>query len=299
MKRQYHRAPPTLCALALTAFLAHAADPAPPKGTPAPAAPEANAAPIAAPIAAAAPAQLYVCTYGRSKFPENFAFQDGRKDASVDLAWSFYVARSGSEVTLIDTGFSAPVIAKQWYVTHTRTPTELLADLKITPDQVTRILITHIHFDHISDLPLYPRAQIIISRRSRDDYLSGKPLGGVMFDPLITAILKDPARTHVVDTRETLPGGLDFEVIGGHTAGSAVVHLQHAGVHHVLAGDECYLCANATQQRPIGRTFNPPLNLALLHRLADPAIVVLPCHDLTLLTRYPAVTPNIARIFGE
>lgn len=243
--------------------------------------------------------ELCVCTYGRSRFPEDYAFQDGRKGENIDLAWSFYVARgAGGDVTLIDTGFSEPATAKKWGVKLTRTPVELLADLKITPEQVTRILITHIHFDHLSDLPLYPRAQVVISRRDRDDYVSQKKLGGVMYDERVAAILRDPARTHVVDTREVLPGGFDFEVIGGHTAGSAVVHLQHGGVHHVLAGDECYLCANATQQRPIGRLYNPARNLGLLHRLADPALVVLPCHDVSLLTRYPAVTPGIARIFG-
>lgn len=242
---------------------------------------------------------LYACHYGSSKFPENYAFKDGRKDATVPLAWSFYIAQAGTgEITLIDTGFSSPETARQWHVTHTRTPAQLLADLHITPEQVTRILITHIHFDHLSDLPLYPRAQVIISRRDRDDYVSQKPLGGVTYDPRIVAVLADPARTHVIDTREALPGGLDFEVIGGHTAGSAIVHLQHHGVHHVLVGDECYLCANATQQRPIGRTVDLTRNLALLHRLAAPDLVILPCHDLDLFTRHPAQTPHIARIFG-
>jgi hypothetical protein len=39
-------------------------------------------------------------------------------------------------------------------------------------------------------------------------------------------------------------------------------------------------------------------NVAFLSRIADPAIVVLPCHDPGIFTSYPAVTPNIVRIFG-
>lgn len=277
--------------LPLTALLAAATEPTPPKIAPAPAAPAA--------AATAAPTELFACGYGRSRFPEDFAFQDGRKGQNVDFAWTFYVARSGKEVTLIDTGFSGLATAKQWNVNLTREPALLLADLKIDPVQVSRILITHIHFDHVSNLPLFSNAQVFISRRDRDDYVSKKPLGGVTYDPLVATIFSDPARTHVIDEREMLPGGFDFEVIGGHTAGSAVVHLHHQGVHHVLAGDECYLCANQTEQRPIGRTVDPKRNLALLHRLAtDPALVLLPCHDPAIFTRFPAVNPNIARIFG-
>lgn len=92
---RYHHLLPVLAlsSLMLVALPALAADPAPQKTSP---------------IPAAAPSQLYVCTCGRSKFPENNAFQDGRKDASVDLAWSFYAARSGSEATLIAAILKAP-----------------------------------------------------------------------------------------------------------------------------------------------------------------------------------------------
>jgi glyoxylase-like metal-dependent hydrolase (beta-lactamase superfamily II) len=276
--------------LSLAVLPAAAAEPTLPKDT------LASAASVT--TTTAAPIELFACCYGCSRFPENFAFQDGRKDANVDFAWSFYVARSGTEVTLIDTGFSGPATAKQWHVNMTREPSLLLADLKINPAQVTRILITHIHFDHVSNLPLFPNAQVFISRRDRDDYVNKKPLGGVTYDPLVAAILSDPARTHVIDERETLPGGFEVEVVGGHTAGSSVVHLHHEGIHHVLAGDECYLCANLTEQRPIGHTVDLPRNLALLHRLTDPAIVILPCHDPGIFTRFPAVGPGIARIFG-
>ena len=79
----------------------------------------------------------------------------------------------------------------------------------------------------------------------------------------------------------------DVEVVGGHTAGSAVVHLIHHGTHYVLAGDECYLCANRTEQRPIGQIVDLKRNVAFLHR--RPSIVVLPCHDPGTFTGDPEV----------
>jgi glyoxylase-like metal-dependent hydrolase (beta-lactamase superfamily II) len=272
----------------LVSIVAAAAEPAVPK----------VAGSVDAGVVADDKLELYACCYGRSRFPENFAFGDGRKDENVDFAWSFYVARSGAEVTLIDTGMSDPDTARKWHVTKTSEPAQLLADLNVDPAKVGRVIISHIHFDHIGNLPLFPQAQVVIGRRDRDDYVSKKPLGGVMYDQRVADILNDPARTHVIEERETLPGGFDVEVVGGHTAGSLVVHLIHQGTHYVLAGDECYLRANQKEQRPIGRTVDLKRNLAFLSRIADPAMVILPCHDPVIFTSYPAVKPNIVRIFG-
>jgi len=242
--------------------------------------------------------ELYACSYGRSRFPETSAFRDGRKGEFVEIAWGFYVARSGAEVTLIDTGFNDPATAKKWWVKMTAEPAQLLADLKIDPAKVSRVIITHLHFDHVGNLPLFPKAQVVISRRDRDDYVNKKPLGGMIYDPRVAEILSDPARTHVIGGREMLSGGFEVEMVGGHTAGSSVVHLFHQGTHYVLAGDECYLCANQKEQRPIGQTADLKRNIAFLSRIADPAVIVLPCHDPEIFTKYPAVTPNIVRVFG-
>ncbi len=276
--------------LGLTACVAMAAEPVIPK--------VAGSAEPAAAVSTDDAMELYACRFGRSRFPETSAFRDGRKDENVEFVWGFYVARSGAEVTLIDTGFSDPVVARKWYVKPTTDPVQLLADLKVDPAKVKRVIITHIHFDHIGNLPLFPQAQVIIGRRDRDDYVNKKPLGGVLYDQRVADILNDPIRTHVVDDRETLSGGFDVEVVGGHTAGSAVVHLWRQGTHYVLAGDECYLLANQTDQRPIGQSVDPKRNLAFLSRIADPAIVALPCHEPGIFTSYPKVTPDIVRIFG-
>ena len=241
--------------------------------------------------------ELYACCYGRSAFPERYAFKDGRKDATLEIAWSFYVARSGSQITLIDAGFSDPALAKQWKLTSVKPPEQLLADLHIDPAKVSRVIVTHLHFDHLNNITLFPHAQIVMSRRDRDDYVAHKPLSGMIYKQEVADILRDETRTHVIDQRETLPGGFDFEVVGGHTAGSAVVHLKHKGVHYVLAGDECYLCANCLLHRPIGIAANSAKNAQFLQSIADPAIVVLPCHDPSIFTRYPVIEPEIVRIF--
>src|SRR5271154_245597 len=123
--------------LALASFFAAAAEPAVPKAA-------SSAEPVA--ISTDDKLELYACRYGRSLFPETSAFRDGRKGENVEFVWGFYVARSGAEVTLIDTGFSDPAVARKWHVNSMSEPAQLLADLKIDPAKVARVIITHIHF---------------------------------------------------------------------------------------------------------------------------------------------------------
>jgi glyoxylase-like metal-dependent hydrolase (beta-lactamase superfamily II) len=241
--------------------------------------------------------KLYACFYGSSPFRESFAFSDGKKDASINIAWSFYVLKTGSNVTLIDTGFSDENLASKWKLKDFTKPERLLESLSIDPVKVNRVVITHLHFDHLNNLPLFTHAQVVISRQDRDDYLAKKPSGGMVYNEAVAVVLRDDTRTHVVDKMETLEGGLIFEVIGGHTRGSSVVRFSHAGTRYVLTGDECYLCANAREQRAIGVAFNRQANAAFLASIADLATVILPCHDPIIFTKFPSVKPNVVRIF--
>lgn len=241
--------------------------------------------------------ELYACCFGRSPFAESYAFSDGRKDARIEIAWSFYVARVGTQVTLIDTGFSDAALAGRFKFAFDHKPAELLAELHIDPATVSRVIITHLHFDHLNGLPLFPNAQVFMSRRDRDDYLAKKVTGGVVFDQRVADILADPKRTHLIDGKEMIGDGFEMEVVGGHTAGSAVVHVHHNGIHYVMTGDECYLTANQKEQRTIGVTASRQQNAEFLARIADPAIVVLPCHDPAIFTRYKPLAPGIVRIF--
>ncbi len=240
--------------------------------------------------------ELYACSFGSSSYPEKGAFIDGEPGKMLTFVWVFYVAKIGDEVTLIDTGCD-PAQFGLGHIKSTRSPKQLLADLGVDPAKVNRVLITHYHFDHINNLPLFPNATVFISRKEQDNYLNGKIYDPKLVLPAVVDILRDAKRTHLIDQHESLPGGLDFDVIGGHTPGSSVVRLEHGGTQYILTGDECYLCANRDAQRPLGMATNRKANADFIKSIANPAIVVLPCHDPVIFKRYKTVTPEIVRIF--
>lgn len=91
-------------------------------------------------------------------------------------------------------------------------------------------------------------------------------------------------------------GVFTIKVIGGHAKGSSVIYFQKDDKSYVLTGDECYLCDNMLSQRPVGTHYNLEKNLAFLRICKEEGTIVLPCHDLRLMSDYPKVSEHIIRI---
>jgi N-acyl homoserine lactone hydrolase len=108
-----------------------------------------------------------------SKFSDTFAF-DGMR---VQLTFSCYLIRHGDDYLLWDTGNPAtgtPVSPKTSLV-------DLLAQLKLTPDQIRYVAISHYHGDHIGQVSFFPRSTLLIGQGDWEVLTSSKPTA--MADP--------------------------------------------------------------------------------------------------------------------
>lgn len=81
----------------------------------------------------------------------------------LEMAYYFWVARSESSVVLVDTGF-APQVGRARGRVLDADVVESLDGLGIRPSDVESILVTHFHYDHIGNLPLFPDATVYCSR---------------------------------------------------------------------------------------------------------------------------------------
>src|SRR5882672_10264721 len=90
------------------------------------------------------------------KVSENFIGGDPH-DAGSDLDYYVWLARSGSRVFVIDTGFDAAVGARRGRRTLTP-PAQALARLGVDAKSVKDVIITHLHYDHVGNWALFPAA---------------------------------------------------------------------------------------------------------------------------------------------
>jgi len=147
------------------------------------------------------------------------------------------------------------------------------------------VVITHNHFDHIDNLDLYDQITIIMSKEAYIQALKNR-------SPKIKKCLKQN-KVILVDDELVFEDLFTFKVIDGHAKGSSVVYFKKNEKSYVLTGDECYLCDNMLSQRPVGTHYNLEYNKAFLMNCKEDDRIVLPCHDMRLMTEYPKVSEHI------
>jgi len=97
---------------------------------------------------------------------------------SEDIAINYYIwaiRSKDGETTLVDTG-TGPTLAKERGFKGFVPPEQMVARLGIKPEQVTKVIITHMHFDHVGGMEnfpqLYPQAKFYVQKNEFDFWVN-------------------------------------------------------------------------------------------------------------------------------
>ena len=230
---------------------------------------------------------------------------DGDPARRLDIAMMIWVVRSADRVILVDAGFHREKFLAQWKPADYARPSDALtAALGINPDQVTDIIVSHVHWDHLDGADLFPRAKVWLQREEYEHHVG--PKGEVRnraIDVEVAAMLAKIA----ADGRLGLVDGDDREILPGvrvYTGGRHTFASQYAGVRTragtvVIASDNAYLYENLDRGVAIAQTLDRAANVAAQARMlklaANPRLVV-PGHDPAVFERFPMVKPGAVRI---
>ncbi len=230
--------------------------------------------------------------------------EPGRK---LDIAMTVWVLRgAGGRTVLVDSGFYRPKLLEQWKgIVDFRRPDRALAPLGIKPEEVTDVIITHMHWDHADGADLFLRARIWIQKDEYDRYTdSGKaqPQGDPPEHDHASALVRLHAegRVRLVDgdAREILPG-LTVYTGGKHTFASQYVGVNTRSGPLVIASDNVYLDENLAKHAPIAQTLDADANLAAQDRMKQIAPGpgrIIPGHDPEVFARFPRAAEGIVRL---
>jgi glyoxylase-like metal-dependent hydrolase (beta-lactamase superfamily II) len=252
--------------------------------------------------------EVYAVRFAHVPYAVSSLVAGGDRAARVDLAFTVWPIKdpAGGRVILVDAGFYRDKFIQSWKpLDYVRPSDAIAAGLGITPEDVTDIVVSHSHWDHVDGVDLFPRAKIWIQKDEYEYYVGGR--GEVLHtqgvdadDARMLAGLKAAGRIALVDgdDREILPG-IRVYTGGKHTYASQYVGVRTRGGTVVLASDNAYLYQNLEQHLAIAQTLDAASNLAAQGRMAriaaSPRLIV-PGHDPAVFDRFPLVKPNVVRI---
>jgi glyoxylase-like metal-dependent hydrolase (beta-lactamase superfamily II) len=230
---------------------------------------------------------------------------NGSSSDGVSFEWLFWIIETDGRTILVDTGFDDPDEAREWGIRQYVRPVERLAQFGISPLDVTDIIVTHLHWDHVGNAEAYPKATIWLQATEYEYAKSRLNLGNTrskgMWWEHLQALLAAEAegRLVLVNGEETMMTGITMTPAGGHTPGAQFVTVETLDGAVVIAGDETYLYRNNQSHIPIGSAYDHDANMAAIremHRRAASTFLILPGHDPRVLSYFPEVSEGIVHV---
>lgn len=229
----------------------------------------------------------------------NFLFPVDTGDPSEPMTLDFFIwlIRSNDALVLIDTGFS-PASAQRRKRSYLVTPVDALSALGYDANDITDLVVTHLHFDHAGNINKFPKARIWIQERELR-YVTGRRMSEsaisqyYMVDDIASVIqgLME-RRVVIVDGAAEVRNGIELHHVGGHTDGLQVVRVWTKRGWVVVASDSVHYRENLMKGNPFPSVANERDLFAAFETvcaLADGRDNIIPSHDPEVCLRYPAV----------
>ena len=224
----------------------------------------------------------------------------------MDIAMMVWLVKGNGHTILVDSGFYRDQFMTQWKPVDYVKPSEAIARLGLKPEDVTDLIVSHLHWDHADGVDLFPKARTWIQKDELEYYAgsawqSARTHGGIDPEDVLALVkLNTQGRVGLVngDAQEILPG-ISCYIGGKHTYASQFVTVNTAAGTVVLASDNMYLYENLDKHAAIGQTLDAESNLRAQDRMKQLAAapkLIIPGHDPAVFERFPIVQPGVVKI---
>lgn len=234
------------------------------------------------------------------KSTENFLGEDPFHASDMPLDFFVWLIRGHGRVVLVDTGCTPETAARRRRHYHAH-PLDLLARVDVAANDVSDVIVTHMHYDHAGNLSAFPGA-LIHMQEAEMRYCTGrrmchallrKPYEAADVAAAVHSLYQ--GRMRFADGDREIAPGISVHLCGGHTAGLQFVTVNTVRGEIILASDAAHYYENIRQRRPVPILFDLAGTLDGFERIAERAANldrIIPGHDPLVLSAFPHFRSN-------
>ena len=253
--------------------------------------------------------QIYALRFATLNFKTPIAFSavgSTSKD-STGICYMVYLLKGNNGRTiLVDAGFTeTPAMYNMQAFTYIR-PDSILKQININPTDITDLIITHPHWDHIGGVDLFPKAMVWMQEKDYNYFVGAAwqkegDNSGFNSKDVYKIIQKN------IDKQLTLVKGDSIEIIPGirvftgsrHTYESQYVLVGTGSDKVIIASDNTWLYYNLTSLLSIPITFDQKAfieNLKRMKSMVKNIDLIIPGHDPLVFSKFPKVAEGVVKI---
>lgn len=232
---------------------------------------------------------------------------------TTDVTYTFNVLQGEGRTILVDTGYddNKPenhALAMGVNLTQYQSPCKVLAKIGLTPEQVTDVILTHAHWDHMGGINLFPNATFYLQKDELTNWVATVALpkeydilkASISLTDLedCLALIRQRRLVLLDGDVDGLFPGIDIRVArNGHSFASSIVRVRSDDTAYVITGDCAYVKANIVGPDgngvsipngfAVGSTYQAVMAAQEILRLAEGKIEnVLIGHEMGTWTQY-------------
>ncbi|MGE0765590.1 MAG: MBL fold metallo-hydrolase [Hyphomicrobiaceae bacterium] len=225
-------------------------------------------------------------------------------DGRVVMSFHSFVLKTGHHTILIDSccGIDKRRPGREQFDIGKKDFLGGLAGLGVKPEEVTHVMCTHLHWDHVGWntrledgqwVPTFPNARYIMAKREYDYWNTAyetsqsksENIHLMSFEDSVLPLIRAKKAVLVADDYE-LDHGISLEPCHGHSPGAVVVNIASAGEKGVFVGDVLHhpmqiLFPDLSCRADFDMDASRVSRKALIDKHADTGAVVMPQHFAT------------------
>lgn len=226
-------------------------------------------------------------------------------DQFVQIGYFIFAIRSGDQTLLVDCGTS-PKAAEARKIPNYVSPAEVLRRIGVQPSQIQHIICSHIHFDHIGGIDLFPQATFYVQEKEFRFWMKNPIAQKGPFLHLTDlsanrklAKLKGTKRLKIIRGDRTILPGIRLLLAPGHTPGLQATLVHTVKGKALVGSDLAHMSLSYQIKIPSALITDLVAWMKSYDRVLPKASspdLMFSGHDLSMLDHYPKVAEDVVRL---